>query len=104
MDEKPPKDEEQKVVFLKSVRNEQKDKKQPTRQATPKSAADKKLDERFYKLIEVLEEHQDRIRKIESNLLALARIMKAMREDFSFASQATPPAAPQPPAPPTDEE
>lgn len=100
---KPPQDEQkQKIVFLKSVRNEQKDKKQPTRQATPKSAADKKLDERFYKLIEVLEEHQDRIRKLENNLLSLARILKAMQQDFSDVMQRE--TSPPPPVPPTGEE
>jgi hypothetical protein len=92
-----------KVVYLKSARNEQKDKKQTTRLNKPKSAAEKTIDERFYKLLEVLEEHQERIVRLENNLLSLAKIVRAMREDLSFVAsrQQTPP---QPPAPPTDEE
>ena len=89
-------------MFLKSVRNEQKDKKQTTKQTANKSPAEKHLDERFMKLIEVLEEHQDRIKRIEANLLSVARIIKAMRDDFSVALGQEP--APPRSVPPLDEQ
>jgi hypothetical protein len=101
---KQPEAESQKVVFLKSVRNEQKDRKQTTRQNKPKSASEKNLDERFYKLIEILEEHQERIRKLESNLLSLAKIIKIMREDFLEAAELAKKTPHPPPAAPPDEE
>lgn len=100
----PPDQKENKVVFLKSVRNEQKDKKQPTKQSKPKSAAEKSIDERFYKLVEILEEHQDRIRRLENNLLSLARIFKAMRDDLYEASEKAKKSQTPPPSPPTAEE
>lgn len=88
--------ENQNVVFLKSVRNEKKRTQEPTRPPVGKGKRPSvsKTEEGFQKLLEVIEEQQARIQNLEKNFVALVRIIK------KFTDQS---AAPVPQSPPQDD-
>lgn len=79
------------VISFQSVKNEKKRSQEPTRRGSKKKTpADKNNDERFWKLIEVIEEQQHRIQRLEENFIRLVRLLKKMG-DASAQERPTPP-------------
>lgn len=82
----------QNVVFLQSVKNEKKRNQEPTRKSgNKKKPPMDKTDERFWKLLEIIEEQQNRIQNLEKNFVALVRVMKKITDQVGVPAASSPP-------------
>ena len=69
------------LVYLQAVKNEKKREREPTSlPPKKKSPSQGKEEDRIWKLIEILEEHQHRLQHLENNFVALVRILKKLTE------------------------
>lgn len=52
-----------------------------------------KTDERFWKLLEIIEEQQNRIQNLEKNFVALVRVLKKITDQAPVPDASSPPQA-----------
>lgn len=50
-----------------------------------------KTEERFWKLLEIIEEQQNRIHNLEKNFVALVRVMKKITDQVGVPAASSPP-------------
>lgn len=71
----------QNVISLQSAKNEKKRNQEPTRAGSKKKTSPQRIDEEvMWKLLEVIEEQQARIQRLEENFIRLVRVLKKLGE------------------------
>lgn len=76
-----PNKQPQNVISLQSAKNEKKRNQEPTRAGSKKKTSSQKADEEvMWKLLEVIEEQQFRIQRLEENFIRLVRVLKKLGE------------------------
>lgn len=76
-----PNKQPQNVISLQSAKNEKKRKQEPTRAGSKKKTPSQKVDDEvMWKLLEIIEEQQARIQRLEENFIRLVRVLKKLGE------------------------